>query len=370
MRLFTSLVIFSALFYVTPAKFIATENQSDILESWIKLDNTLKGAVQSVIKKLMPMVLESSGEVNLTSQCIQQSFQLVTGLRSLKKWAFSFVDSSAKLSDGLLSGTLSSFGEYDQCLETVVPHSRKKEHIDQCLETVVPHSRKKEQTLFQGQYCMVEIKLPLPPKTKRYRLDDRLEELRNFTGTEVVKFLTTKAHLMYYYPIKMGLCVPSGCTREDLNNILSYAAGKLNANAKVSYCETEKKQVSFHGVQIFAIFFICFLFLLVIVGTWMEMHSKSVGTKNLCYRILLSFSAVSNFKRLINTKSSTENFRCLHGIRFFTILWVVYGHAYLFPGMFALSYRTLFRIPERASAPAAQLIVNGSESVDVFFFIA
>ncbi|GBN46412.1 Nose resistant to fluoxetine protein 6 [Araneus ventricosus] len=31
---------------------------------------------------------------------------------------------------------------------------------------------------------------------------------------------------------------------------------------------------------------------------------------------------------------------------------------------------TLFRIPERASAPAAQIIVNGSEAVDVFFFIA
>ncbi|XP_055932564.1 nose resistant to fluoxetine protein 6-like [Argiope bruennichi] len=354
MSAFFSLAFFSILFCGTLANTNATNNQTEILESWIKLDNILKGAAQSVIKYLMPMILESSSEVNLTSQCIQQSFQLVTGLRSLKKWAFSFVDSSAKLSDGLLSGSFSSFGEYDQCLETVVPHPKKKDEIQ-----------------FQGQYCMVEMTLPLPPKTRRYRIYDQLEELRNFTGTELVKFLTTKAHLMYYFPVKMGVCIPSGCTKEDLNNVLSYAASKLNADVKISYCEKANEKMSLHGIQIFAIFIICFLSLLVIIGSWMDIHSnsKSNSTKNTCLRILLSFSAISNFKRLFSTKSSMENFRCLNGIRFFTIAWVIYGHAYLFPGMFATNYRSLFRMPERASVPGAQMIINGSESVDIFFFI-
>ncbi|XP_055933865.1 uncharacterized protein LOC129963481 isoform X2 [Argiope bruennichi] len=116
--------------------------------------------------------------------------------KDLKSFYSFFVDSSAKLSDGLLSGSFSSFGEYDQCLETVVPHAKKKDEIQ-----------------FLGQYCMVEMTLPLPPKTRRYRIYDQLEELRNFTGTEVVKFLTTRAHLMYYFPIKMGACIPSGCTK-------------------------------------------------------------------------------------------------------------------------------------------------------------
>ncbi|GFR22725.1 uncharacterized protein TNCT_313621 [Trichonephila clavata] len=65
------------------------ENRTDVLESWIKLDTTVKGATKSLIKYLMPMIIESSGKLNLSSECVKECFQLFSGLRSLKKWAFS-----------------------------------------------------------------------------------------------------------------------------------------------------------------------------------------------------------------------------------------------------------------------------------------
>ncbi|GFY69559.1 NRF domain-containing protein [Trichonephila inaurata madagascariensis] len=106
--------------------------------------------------------------------------------------------------DGILSGSMTFLGIYDQCLNTTVPHPKMK-----------------EKALFRGQYCLTEIRSPLPPKTRRYKLYDEVEELRNFSGTEVVKFLSTKAHFHYIIPFRAGLCVPSGCSKDDLSQLLS-----------------------------------------------------------------------------------------------------------------------------------------------------
>ncbi|GFY69560.1 NRF domain-containing protein [Trichonephila inaurata madagascariensis] len=65
------------------------ENQTNVVELWTQMDKNFKSAAQSVIKTLMPRVMESSSELNVSSQCMRQGLQLVTGLRSLKNWAFS-----------------------------------------------------------------------------------------------------------------------------------------------------------------------------------------------------------------------------------------------------------------------------------------
>ncbi|GFT06427.1 NRF domain-containing protein [Nephila pilipes] len=89
---------FGALLFLLPlfSKTSATvwdlppipENGTDALESWIKLDKNLKGMVQSTIKSLMPTILESTSRLNISSQCVKESLQLITGLRNLKTWAF------------------------------------------------------------------------------------------------------------------------------------------------------------------------------------------------------------------------------------------------------------------------------------------
>ncbi|GFX14324.1 nose resistant to fluoxetine protein 6 [Trichonephila clavipes] len=79
---------------------------------------------------------------------------------------------------------------------------------------------------------------------------------------------------------------------------------------------------------------------------------------------------ITNFKRLISTKSSSDNLKCIHGLRFLSITWVVMGHSYFFPGWFIRSYRALFLIENVATEPVAQMIINGSEAVDTFFFMS
>ncbi|GIY49778.1 hypothetical protein CEXT_699491 [Caerostris extrusa] len=50
--------------------------------------------------------------------------QMIAGLRKMKTWAFSFVDSSAKLPEGLASATFTFLGVYEQCLDIRVPHPK------------------------------------------------------------------------------------------------------------------------------------------------------------------------------------------------------------------------------------------------------
>ncbi|GFT81142.1 hypothetical protein NPIL_586691 [Nephila pilipes] len=77
--------------------------------------------------------------------------------------------------EGLSRATFTHLGEYEQCLDITVPHSKYKDRVQ-----------------FQGQYCLVEIRFPLPPKSKRYRWYDSLEDLKNFTGTV--------SKLFYHFP--------------------------------------------------------------------------------------------------------------------------------------------------------------------------
>ncbi|GFX14322.1 NRF domain-containing protein [Trichonephila clavipes] len=176
------------------------------------------------------------------------------------------VDSSAKMVDGILSGSMTFLGIYDQCLNTTVPDPKMK-----------------EKALFRGQYCLTEIRSPLPPKTRRYKLYDEVEELRNFSGTEVVKFLSTKAHFHYIVPFRAGLCVPSGCSKDDLSQLLSIVSEKLLLNFHVSHCEVKKEEIKFSEMQIFTIIICCFLATLVLLGTWLEFRSKLIQTRGMPY---------------------------------------------------------------------------------------
>ncbi|KAG5878784.1 hypothetical protein JTB14_036333 [Gonioctena quinquepunctata] len=85
-------------------------------------------------------------------------------------------------------------------------------------------------------------------------------------------------------------------------------------------------------------------------------------------KILLSFSAVSNGKKILSMeKISLESIKCIHGLRFFSIAWIILVHTYL--EVFALCDNKKFRIlTERGFM--FQTISNATFSVDTFFFIS
>ena len=46
--------------------------------------------------------------------------------------------------------------------------------------------------------------------------------------------------------------------------------------------------------------------------------------------LLLSFSIVTNVKKIFATSEHTDRFAVLHGIKFLSMSWIILGHSVLF----------------------------------------
>ncbi|EEC06430.1 hypothetical protein IscW_ISCW018263 [Ixodes scapularis] len=73
------------------------------------------------------------------------------------------LDAAGKPAGGILTGTLTAFGSYDQCVAI-----EAKDSPDQTPK-------------FTGRYCTVELRPPIPHKPKYYTLHDRVELFKNTT---------------------------------------------------------------------------------------------------------------------------------------------------------------------------------------------
>ncbi|XP_035231675.1 nose resistant to fluoxetine protein 6-like, partial [Stegodyphus dumicola] len=286
------------------------------LERWMNLDQSLKEKMKSFLNGALPHLLHASEVLNLTSKCKKESLQLISGLRNLDTWAISFLDSTAKPQSGFISGAVSSFGAYKQCLDTVA--------------TGKPYKGSRR-VLFQGQYCLIDVKPPLPNKTRIIGLNDQLEELTNFSGSDFLSYVARMAHYFHLVPSRLGVCIPSGCSRRDMDQLAQLTAHHLHLSAKISNCEVNEK-VQFTETVIFVICTCSFLVLLVLLSSLVEILSYyyKMNLRHKGFQVLFAFSLITNFKKLVNVKTSSESLRCLHGIRALSMFWVVLGHIYIF----------------------------------------
>lgn len=58
-----------------------------VLESWQEFEKTVKGMANNIIKSILPSIMENSDKLNVSSQCMRESMQLIAGLKSIKPWA-------------------------------------------------------------------------------------------------------------------------------------------------------------------------------------------------------------------------------------------------------------------------------------------
>ena len=61
------------------------------------------------------------------------------------------MDATGKPSAGILEGTATAMGDYDECLDIAVPKNTR---------TPPPFPYLKEEIDFKGQYCVIQIHLP------------------------------------------------------------------------------------------------------------------------------------------------------------------------------------------------------------------
>lgn len=129
-------------------------------------------------------------------------------------------DATAKLSSGLLNGNVNNYGDFDQCLDTIANSDR-----------------------FQGQYCLAHIEPKITDINYHYlnylrtltlsfeAYKSKFEDVSATFLLDVI-LINDSIYFSFYFlkpshvvpktsEVHWGLCVPSTCTHEEVQLVLS-----------------------------------------------------------------------------------------------------------------------------------------------------
>lgn len=133
------------------------------------------------------------------------------------------LESSGRLPTGLLSGTITNFGDYDQCLST-------SGQIDDSIAVY-------------GQYCFLNIRADLPPVGHAVELNGSAYE-KSWVNQRIARFARM------YGRIANGVCIPSTCAKEEVTDFLRNGIVIRSCIQFWSFC-------SFSSLQWSSVYFDC-----------------------------------------------------------------------------------------------------------------
>ena len=131
---------------------------------------------------------------DLTPKCVYSLKYIKDNLLRHNVPTYPFIDSSGKIPDGILDGTLTSLGDYDQCLSIRM--------------TQDGHRDDNSEMLLTGKYCV--LKFMPAAKEGRHANSSLLQQVRR------------NSHVFEDFKISIGTCLPDSCQESDIKNIYSH----------------------------------------------------------------------------------------------------------------------------------------------------
>ena len=223
---------------------------------------------------------------------------------------------------------------------------------------------------FHGQHCLFSF------------YSDYLSDLAN-DGASGYQARAANPLFFDLIGLWIGRCIPSSCTKADLEESISVAMEELlgfdpelvDFKPAARNCHTKEDGPDLDGLDVFAIIVLAFFAFIVIVGTVFDMSKLVFGPnvypEKIC-NILMGFSAYANTRKLFDTSNvRPDSLTSITGIRFLSISWVLVGHCYSsFQGSIPLNNPSALLSQDGIGGDLAfQPIENSWPSVDSFFFI-
>ena len=300
------------------------------------------------------------------------------------------LDASGKLPDGILVGNLNAFGSLDECLLVKV-NLTKDEYPD----------LDENERQFSGRYVPVTVS-PVPVSSGDDGSTGGLQREDSDDGVGTAIIVPTLG-----LPTGViGLCVPSSCSSADVQTGLQEMLGE-NVTATAFPSEVSGQTVDLQPADIVVITLLTLVGVLLLAGTALDVwHGYAVSRQadklkitsvvdspnkrlaQMLYidepkpakmqqrkplplatwqRVLIAFSLYTNTKKLLDTSTSKGTLTCIHGIRFFSMTWVLMGHATIQ----LLTYdQNIIVALDWLRTPAFQVIDNATPSVDTFYLLS
>nr|XP_027206252.1 nose resistant to fluoxetine protein 6-like [Dermatophagoides pteronyssinus] len=320
---------------------------------------------------------------NLTSSCqndLRIAIESVWHLREI--WSVKLFNSWSKsmIPAGMFMGTLTDYGDYDQCMS-------------------ITDDQESNQSLIIPQYCLIDMSIPMPkprPTTHNYYHHtegiipdkDLLAKTVNLDfiadqdlSSSIIKqmilapnptiheYLAQVSSNFYYSFIRRGICLPSSCTTNDVNKIIEKDFGQefgWQLNAVICTPKSMQKWRP-NALQTFSIFIIGSLLIVTIIAAIYDQMSNKKN-KTISQKILMWFSPISNTRKLLFSETDDENFNCVHGLKFLSISWIIIVHTLAWIDL--NGFRNSFRMKFFLSKFYLQPIFKGFFAVETFFYLS
>ena len=201
LTILTVLSVFASIHCFKPKPLVI--NNPSLVQSWtsaaIDFDAIAWPQRDFVINAINSISNNNSITRRINHQCLKSLSTFRDGLWRRQRWAYKFLDSSSKGSNGLSFGYVSSLGDRRECLAIQVP----LDHLG-----------------FNGRYCVVKV----TPKNVGHKLYDTLRPVSLNVSKNGRLFDDYAEDYGYFYRqgLNFAICAPSTCQRKDLQTIVDH----------------------------------------------------------------------------------------------------------------------------------------------------
>jgi hypothetical protein len=163
----------------------------NLINSTLEFQNQNYGIQKSYFESIY-------NSANISTECKSSILEALKALKNLDDWSYQMYNSWGKFPpSGVIEGTVTDFGDYDQCL------------------AIEPN-----EAIGKSQYCLVDISIPLPkPVNNHHNFFHRVDVLPHFvnkSGKNVFVKLSKDASFFYWFYLRQGICTPNKCSKSDI----------------------------------------------------------------------------------------------------------------------------------------------------------
>ncbi|XP_017789113.1 PREDICTED: nose resistant to fluoxetine protein 6-like, partial [Habropoda laboriosa] len=284
-----------------------------------------------------------------SEQCLRDSAMYLRELDRYAPWALQMYDASVKIPAGVITGNYQQLGNYDECLQVRSAHG------------------------FTGKACSAKVNFEIAKDNGKPRQPDMGDLLLNVAiASGYTKWKGRSVNYEWMW------CVPSTCNHTEIQEAVELGLDPLKVEDRVDMvvnvsCRTAETDRPVFDVTDWIYISILAIFVVIIIASTSydiakQGHLSTLNRKDRRHGLLTSFSVYTNGKNLLRTDRHRDSIRCLDGLRYISICWIIYGHTH-YTEVVGVKMN-LSDITQMHENWANMLVLNANIITDIFFLIS
>ncbi|XP_076646395.1 O-acyltransferase like protein [Halictus rubicundus] len=284
--------------------------------------------------------------------CLRDSALYLKEVASYTPWALQMYDASVKIPSGVITGNYKQLGNYDECLRVKSGHG------------------------FTGKACTAMVQFDITGDQAGRHRPDIGDLFTNIAVASGVKWNQGKTVIYEWM-----WCVPSSCNHTEIQEALEIVLDPLKVEGRVDLvvkvpetsCHTAESDRPVLDVTDWIYISILAIFAAIIIASTSydiarQGRLSTLNRKDNRHVILTSFSVYTNGKNLLRTDRSRDSIKCLDGMRYLSICWIICGHT-LYSEIVSVKMN-LNEVPLMHLNWSNMLLLNGNIITDTFFLLS